>query len=218
MFVVSENEAEFSVHATIIAKQSKALDVLINGSMGEAIAGKVIFGDVEEETFTRFCQFAYTGNYTTPKFTRISTSNLPDVLSPVVIPTGITIAQTRSNTNWPVFRFKPPDPVPVDVRGDVKSNEPKLQKKPSKTTLRVMMYDTLKNKTEPLRTSTAARCEIRQNSDPTEDYTLVFLGHAQLYVFAEKWGIEALKNLCLLKLHQTLTTFTPYPNRRLDTS
>jgi len=31
-----------------------------------------------------------------------------------------------------------------------------------------------------------ARCRIRENECLEEDYTPIFLGHAQLYVFAEK--------------------------------
>lgn len=70
--------------------------------------------------------------------------------------------------------------------------------------------------TETDRTILAARYEVRENSSPTEDYTTVFLGHAQLYVFAEKWGIISLKTLALSKLHETLTTFTLYAVRRPD--
>jgi hypothetical protein len=62
----------------------------------------------------------------------------------------------------------------------------------------------------------AAQCQVRQNSSPTEDYTPVLLGHAQLYVFGEKWGIEALKTLALHKLHKTLVSFTLYGARRTD--
>jgi hypothetical protein len=62
-FVVGENQTAITVHAAIIAKQSKELDVLINGSMREASDGKAIFEDIQEDTFIRFCQFAYTGDH-----------------------------------------------------------------------------------------------------------------------------------------------------------
>lgn len=39
--------------------------------MKEASDGKAIFEDILEETFIRFCQFAHTGEYTTPDFTQI---------------------------------------------------------------------------------------------------------------------------------------------------
>lgn len=76
VFIVGENQAAFTVHAAIIAKQSKALDVLIKGSMGEASEGKAIIKDIEEDTFILFCQFAYTGDYTTPDFTHIPITEL----------------------------------------------------------------------------------------------------------------------------------------------
>ena len=68
VFVIGENQSEFLVHAGIIAKQSKALDALINGPMAEASRGKAILDDVQADTFERFCQFAYAGNYTTPTY------------------------------------------------------------------------------------------------------------------------------------------------------
>ncbi len=56
-------------------------------------------------------------------------------------------------------------------------------------------------------------CTPRPNSSPEEDYTTVFLGHASLYVFSEKYGVESLRALTLKKLHNTLVTFTLYPAR-----
>jgi hypothetical protein len=100
--------------------------------------------------------------------------------------------------------------------GDRWPQKRKNPKKPSKgSLLRQSLHDQLYD-TETIRTILAARCEVRQNSNPTEDYTTVFLGHAQLYVFAEKWGIKSLKTLALCKLHKTLTTFTLYAARRPD--
>ena len=62
----------------------------------------------------------------------------------------------------------------------------------------------------------SARCEVRPNSSVVEDYTPVLLGHARLYIFGEKWGIENLKVLALHKLHKTLTKFTLFESRRRD--
>lgn len=53
----------------------------------------------------------------------------------------------------------------------------------------------------------------RKNRESCEDYTEVFLCHARLYVFADKWGIVPLKQLSLYKLHQTLSDFTLYKER-----
>lgn len=46
-----------------------------------------------------------------------------------------------------------------------------------------------------------------------EDYTEVFLCHARLYVFAEKYDIEPLRKLSKQKIHQTLIGFHLYTER-----
>lgn len=50
-----------------------------------------------------------------------------------------------------------------------------------------------------------------QNTLPGQDFTPVFLGQAQLYVLADKYGIEQLRQLVLSKLYQTLKSFKLYP-------
>ena len=56
-------------------------------------------------------------------------------------------------------------------------------------------------------------CETIPNSHAKQDYTGVFLAHAGLYVFADKYGIEPLESLSLHKLHATLKSFTLYRAR-----
>ncbi|TVY51417.1 hypothetical protein LCER1_G007636 [Lachnellula cervina] len=226
VFVVGENRAAFPVHAAVIAKQSKALDVLINGPMGEASKGEAIFEDIEEDTFIRFCQFAYTGDYATPDFTHIPSIELPDTSTPEILPHDASAPDRDSRFIEPEWEPTPePEPEALEAQpaddfgwgSTVK--EPKKPKKPKKPSKSSLLRQSLHNQlydTETIRTILEARCEVRQNSDLTENYTAVFLGHAQLYVFADKWGIESLKTLALFKLHRTLTTFTLYSARRPD--
>lgn len=56
-------------------------------------------------------------------------------------------------------------------------------------------------------------CSVIPNRKPEEDYTPVFLGHARLYVFAEKYGISTLRSLTLNRLHRTLVYFTLFKER-----
>ncbi|PGH02264.1 hypothetical protein AJ80_08889 [Polytolypa hystricis UAMH7299] len=49
-----------------------------------------------------------------------------------------------------------------------------------------------------------------KNTGSWEDFTPVFVEQARLYVLADKYGIEALRQLVLSKLHQTLKSFTIY--------
>ncbi|KAL9635166.1 MAG: hypothetical protein Q9164_003632 [Protoblastenia rupestris] len=57
---------------------------------------------------------------------------------------------------------------------------------------------------------------LRSNKSSQEDYSEVFLSHAQLYVFAEKYDVQLLKKLTLQKLQQTLAIYTLYPSRVED--
>ena len=56
----------------------------------------------------------------------------------------------------------------------------------------------------------------RRNQSSVECYSDVFLSHARLYVFAEKYDIQPLKTLALDELHAILAIFTLYPDRTGD--
>jgi BTB/POZ domain len=58
---------EILIHAEAIASQSPALNKLMRGEMSEGKTGEVTWADVDLATFTRFTQFAYTGDYSVPK-------------------------------------------------------------------------------------------------------------------------------------------------------
>ena len=49
-----------------------------------------------------------------------------------------------------------------------------------------------------------------KSTGPWEDFSLVFVKQVQLYVLADKYGIEDLRHLVLSKLHQTLRSFKPH--------
>ena len=204
VFVIGESQTEFLVHAGIIAKQSKALDVLINGPMAEASGGKAILDDVQTDTFERFCQFAYTGNYTTPA------SRLVEDSPP--------INKRKKGTIKPFDSEAVPEPEVSDESWD---STPPSEK--SKRTVEILRFryslrellGSLHYKTGKT-TLVTELCDVRYNSSVREDYTPIFLGHAHLYVFADKWGVTGLKNLALSKLHQTLLHFTLYDARRPD--
>ncbi|KAM0667206.1 hypothetical protein ACQRIU_005061 [Beauveria bassiana] len=63
LFLVGPQKREFFVHASLAAGQSAVLDALVNGSMQEATEGCTVWEGVDEDTFVRFGQYVYTGNY-----------------------------------------------------------------------------------------------------------------------------------------------------------
>lgn len=55
------------MHSHAVSRLSNPLNSLINGDMTEAREGIVVWDDMEPDTFVRVLEFAYRGDYTTPK-------------------------------------------------------------------------------------------------------------------------------------------------------
>lgn len=62
-FVVGPDEKEFNVHEAALSGLSRPLEVLLEGPFKEARESRVDWPDVDESTFVRFVEWAYTGNY-----------------------------------------------------------------------------------------------------------------------------------------------------------
>lgn len=191
-FLIGENEEPVQVHAAAIAKQSKALNTLINGSMVEAQVRSVSLRDVSLEDFLKFCEFAYTGDYSTPSSTTRAETSSPSKADEEAVPV-------------------PSQPPPQPAREDPwASYTMKKKAQPSKTTLLRESFDNHSYCPVLPSQQFLDTCQIMTNSKCTEDYTPVFLGHARLYVLADKYGVESLKYLCLDKIHETLVNFKLY--------
>ena len=174
---------------------------MINGHLSEAQQGFAILEDVDEGTFVRFIRWVYSKDYPAPEHTMVESSN-------------VTSAQRPTNETSD-------DACTFDDDFVWRSWSPKEEKKkkknighrsPSKGSLResfIIQYDLLSSghSVDP------SIPGPRGNKAPEEDYTEVFLGHARMYVFAEKYDIQPLKMLAQLKLHHTLSIFTLFPER-----
>ena len=230
VFAIGDRATEYTVHGALIAELSDPLEALVSGKMSEALNGRAIFKDMDEDTFVRFCQFAYTGDYTPPVLVHDPEVELEAAASYFAIP-----QDTRSpylnyiSSRPPAVPEAPGAESPLSIElapaEEVKTAEDSFDfslksiqkgKKRSKSRRLRQSLDDEVYDIETVRSAISARCKVRPNSSPTEDYTPVLLGHAQLYVFADKWGITNLKILALHKLHKTLTTFTLYEARRRD--
>ncbi|KAK7744797.1 hypothetical protein SLS62_010030 [Diatrype stigma] len=66
-FLIGPERKEFTVHANAFSRLSQPLYALIYGGMTEARDGVAVWDDMDSDTFVRFCEFAYSGDYTTPK-------------------------------------------------------------------------------------------------------------------------------------------------------
>ena len=69
---MGREKKELTIHSALAAHHSRPLDVLMNGPMIEASERRCTLEDVDKDTFVRFCQYAYTGDYVgaDPEFLR----------------------------------------------------------------------------------------------------------------------------------------------------
>ncbi len=177
----------------------------MRGKMSESASRVVTWVDVDQETFVRFAQFAYTGDYSVPKMI---------VCGHVHQPMESEKKKEVENDMWFVA-----EPLQRDDEWGLFSPASKKDKKKKKSAL-FALEDTLESPHTTVstrfdeahvyalqpRSKFAHSCEPEIINGPEENnITEALLSHTLLYILAEKWGIDCLKMLTLFKLHQTLS-------------
>ena len=162
--------------------------------MMEAHQGKATLEDVALNTFLRFVQWLYHGYY--------------DVRGPLQLrqPNDVrSLDDSTYSNNSPMLvhsrMSRNDDSAAVERSIHVYDSKPKRKLSQGKDTVRKAKKDS---------------CQPRRNSHHEEEYSEVFLGHARLYVFADKYDIDNLKALAREELHATLAVSTMYQPRTRD--
>lgn len=189
-FLVGPRGREFIIHSALVAHQSEALNALVNGGMKEASEQCVVWDETDEETFLRFCQFAYTGSYDGADPEKRRTEDLTTILERAGRPKG-------GIEHNPIRRKA----QQYDV--------------PSPPALFITKKEYLWNTFTSLHPDPDVKSPIR-DIGPEDDYTDVFLSHARIYVFADYHGIDGLQTLALLNLRRALIQFTLYEEGSWD--
>jgi len=113
-FHVGPERTNFTMHAQPFAGLSQVLNTLINGDMVEAKTGVIDWKDVDEETFVRFCEFAYVQDYTPPRFSECSDDREePKQVEPA--------EEIKTRDPGPGDIGVPPEDEPVEVDIDLDS-------------------------------------------------------------------------------------------------
>lgn len=207
------------IHAGLVSLHSKPLDRLMNGHMAEAQQGFAVLEDVDAETFARFIQWAYSGFYSAPS---------PDP----------ELSCEEHNADRDAVVDGPPaayedEPVeeamPVEEElnelsysrsrqfGEKKKSWQSYNNGPTnRRSSRNVLKDSFKKRKITVRRESIVIPPPRPNRGPVEDYTNIFLSHARLHVFADKYDVGLLKLLALEELQITLAKFSLYSERTGD--
>lgn len=167
---------------------------MINGHLSEAKQGFALLEDVDEGTFVRFIRWTYSKDYPAPEYTWAETEEEKDT------PEGSKSEAAPKETS-----------MSDDLLASLSSVGKKKKKKKSSSTLNSSLKESFISQYDYW--SSDLMPGPRSNMHPQEDYTEVFLSHARLYVFAEKYDIQPLKKLSRQKLQHTLAIYTLNPER-----
>ncbi|KAG6168240.1 hypothetical protein E4U51_002419 [Claviceps purpurea] len=184
IFVVGEDKREFLLHSDLVKRESEALGEIIDASFAEGREGYVVLRDDNAETISAFAQFIYTGDY------RLSF----DMSAPEIGNEshdegnhGNNVAQFSRPHNglWRLF---------------IQRNH----------------YEDQKNSSNSYKAPCeASRSEIDDFDVPylnightDKDYSELFVSHARVFVFAHYYGVEALMDLSMQRLHEALCAFS----------
>jgi hypothetical protein len=168
--------------------------------MKEAAEKRVTWTDIDEGTFIRFSQYAYTTSYdeAEPQRRELKEASLD----------GNEFAKVEAendavHSDDSIAKLQTA-PMRKKSRRAFESNPYSYHRKDH-------LWDAFKE----LHSRQPSEVQGRVNS-PGEDYTEVFLCHARAYVFADRYGIDDLQSLALHKLRLALTGFELYPDASND--
>ncbi|KAG5933481.1 hypothetical protein E4U59_006855 [Claviceps monticola] len=180
-FVVGKTKKELFIHSTLVASQSRALRRLMDGPFLESQQGYVVLADEDVRTIAAFAEFVYKGDY------RLSCGGLPSDNGKEAHCKGTCSDSIKElgrpvNNHWTAFE---------------KSEEYGYQEFSSN---RVNCPDCRRKIQAPV-------VPILNTWSMDTDYSQLLIAHAKIFVFADCYGIDALMNVAIQKIHKALCEF-----------
>ncbi|KAK0646773.1 hypothetical protein B0T16DRAFT_458657 [Cercophora newfieldiana] len=202
-FSAGPNKTEFTMHSALVSAQSPALDCLVNGDFKEALESHTVLDHVDEETFTLFSQYAYTGNYNILGGTRMQIHLLaqPPVgfQAPVGFQPPMSLTSSASSPSTALDTLKPGTFSTAGEEIIMKRHTPEtLWKEFNAAGL-------MPSGPPPSRPGV-----ILRNGDN------ILICHAKVFVFADYFGIEALTALAFRKLKTELLFISTGDNMQVQ--
>ncbi|MCJ1259442.1 hypothetical protein MMC24_007279 [Lignoscripta atroalba] len=190
--------------------------------MKEADEGSALLKHVDEDTFARFAEYIYAGDYCVNE-------------SPIVTSESHTSGEPSNSIDKGPHLEEEVHEAPEGWNSSMFKNkrERRRERKIIESYKYIVAEDSdLPHPTFPVPEVSglpdltfpvpdvikafATPSELRPNTGPTEDYTESFLSHARIYVFAEEYHIKRLKDMAIYKLHHALLKFHCFPERGED--
>lgn len=202
-FLIGPSKREFTVHSAVVEKQSEALNTLVNNkAFREANDGCAELEEVDEEVFTSFVQYAYTGDYDFPDLgirpvTKIDPVVQPAVAAPLECP----------NCSMSSYAMK-------------KKKKLKVTEEPPPKSSSAADFDSLFWLDRPgafwPEDGSHGAGDTAGTSGPISDTVRPLLHHARLYVFADCYQISRLAGIAHDNLEKQLDALRQKPIDRIS--
>ncbi|KAG5961167.1 hypothetical protein E4U57_007824 [Claviceps arundinis] len=200
-FVVGKEEKEIYMHSALVAKWSKVLDKMMNSPFIEGQQGYAVLADEDVKTIAAFAEFVYTGDY-----------HLSSDKSPPDSPKPHSTAACKDsdkelgrplNDHWNAFATSKEYGYQGPPINTVKSS--------------YHCTNCCSTWNHYIKQCPHCGCQVQGRQAPPApvlnpgsmrtDYSEVLVAHAKVFIFADCYGIDALVNLSMRKLHQALCGF-----------
>ncbi|KAI4860992.1 hypothetical protein F4820DRAFT_84924 [Hypoxylon rubiginosum] len=195
--LVGPDKKEFTMHTELLGRMSKPLRTLVKGDMKEAKEGVAEWPEIDEGTFIRFWEFAYTGDYK-------AAEPFIDAPAPSDLANGNAQTLANRNQNGQYYEEEQEDGYHNYNYG--------YGSRTATTTSKREMWKQFQNQFSTEQDKAPAE---QPNKDPSANYSEALLSHARLYAFADYYCVDALMALCLRKLHRTLKVFSLHGGARV---
>ncbi|KAL7931782.1 hypothetical protein V8C35DRAFT_309504 [Trichoderma chlorosporum] len=222
------------MHEAAVSRLSTTLGQLMGGGMRESNERCVCWEDLDEKTFLRFGEWAYTGDYKPEEpeilldASQIVSAEANDAAKK---PKKEPIANSLDSVNIASFQHCGQNHCTIldrvcDTRtcrrsyatyrclhcSAIQYNNCHICRGVSTRVSKKQMMITSFNTASKYATPTTTH-KPRKNTESCEDYSGVFLSHALLYTLADKYDIPDLSKLSMHKLYATLKAFVIYQDR-----
>ncbi|KAH0443910.1 hypothetical protein CcaCcLH18_00736 [Colletotrichum camelliae] len=193
-FVIGKEQKEYSIHESAFSRLSRPLEALLTGGMQESQNAKVIWGEVDDDVFLALVDVAYYDSYTTPSLRKV-----------------VQQKPSSDDSTWEGFSNDNSQHEPENQKfSSIKSW---LSKTKDRCTPKYALCNNKFNEGQifySLRTpaSTSTWATEMEMTDRT-GYTDVFMLHARLYVLADTYAIDKLRELCLRRIRISFLNVTP---------
>ena len=184
--------------------------------MAEAAEGVATIEDIDEDTFARFCDYVYQRSYQ-----EAPPSSTGQILFGPFEPRDFEESGEDSDEEY--IDEASTDEASTDEEDSDEEESDEKEAEDDSWVIKQRGFIVPPNREEAWQRFLSLKYNVDEKAvelgpdiSPLENYTETFLSHAKLYVFADRYDVEHLRQLCLHELHKTLRRLTIYPTRAAD--